>query len=60
MCLIPLSVNEIRRLFNRVCARISHPLEHVMAWSVFRRRSQQRARVSHYRRGAGNKLSLQY
>ena len=60
MCLIPLSVNEIRRLFNRVAARVSHPIEHVMEWSLFRRRSQQRARVSHYRRRTGNNLSLQY
>lgn len=60
MCLIPLSVNEIRRLFNRVAVRISHPVEHVMAWSHFRRRSQQRARASHYRRRTSNNLSLQY
>ncbi|WP_157090986.1 hypothetical protein [Nocardiopsis listeri] len=55
-----MSVNEVRRLFNRVAARISHPVEHVLAWSLFRRRSQQRARMSHYRRRTGNNLSLQY
>jgi hypothetical protein len=45
-------------LFNRVAVRISHPVEHVLAWSVFRRRYQQRALVSHYRRRTGNNLSV--
>ncbi len=60
VCPIPLSVNEIRRLLNRVVVRVSDPVEHVLAWSLFRGRSQQRARVSHYRRRTGNNLSLEY
>ncbi len=60
VCLIPLSINEIRCLFNRVAVRICHPVEHVMAWSLFRRRSQQRTRASHYRRRTSNNLLLRY
>lgn len=60
VCPAPASGNEIRRSFNRVTARIPHPVEHVPAWSLFRHRSQQRARMSHHRRRTDNNLSLQY
>ena len=46
--LVPLSVNEIRRLhatFNRP----AHPPEHHERWSRWRRRHQLRARTCHYR-----------
>ncbi|MDV2475965.1 hypothetical protein F8M49_12500 [Rhodococcus zopfii] len=56
--LIPLTVNEIRRLFNRVACPVRHALVHVWHWSNWRRISQARARVSHYKR-RHHKLSLQ-
>jgi hypothetical protein len=57
--LIPLTVNEIRKLFNRVAAPIQHTVAHTLHWSYWRRTSQARARTSHYRRRCHN-LSLQY
>jgi hypothetical protein len=57
--LIPLTVNEIRRLFNRVAAPIQHTIAHTLHWSHWRRTSQARARTSHYHR-RGHELSLQY
>lgn len=59
--LIPLSVNEIRRLFNRITAPLTRFVAHVVHWSNWRRTSQTRARISHYkRRGQHHNLSLQY
>jgi hypothetical protein len=57
--MIPLTANEIRRLFNRITAPIRHPIEHVLSRPRWRRTSQARARDSHYRRHYLN-LSLQY
>ncbi|MBS9376074.1 hypothetical protein GON09_005095 [Rhodococcus sp. B50] len=57
--LIPLTVNEIRRLFNRVVCPVRNALIHVWHWSNWRRVGQARARVSHYKR-RHPKLSLQY
>jgi len=57
--LIPLTINEIRRLFNRVACPVEHALVHVWHWSNWRRASQARARASHYKR-RHRKLSLQY
>lgn len=48
--LIPLTVNEIRRLFAKLVANTVHTLAHWLAWSLWRRRHQARARASHYRR----------
>jgi len=48
--LIPLTVNEIRRLFARMIANVTHTITHVVAWSRWRRLHQARARTSHYRR----------
>ncbi|WP_084262477.1 IS701 family transposase [Actinomadura formosensis] len=45
--LIPLSLNETRRLFNRVTAPISHAVEHILHWSRWRRHGQMRAQISH-------------
>ncbi|TDC22838.1 hypothetical protein E1265_14605 [Streptomyces sp. 8K308] len=58
--IIPVTMNEARRLFNRVCSPIRHGIHHVLAWSLWRRRSQARARISHYRRRGHPEASLQY
>jgi len=47
--LIPLTVNEIRRLFATF-TRPRHPFRHTKAWSEQRRRRQARAKRSHYKR----------
>ena len=57
--LIPLTINEIRRLSNRVACPVRHPLVHVWHWSNWRRASQARARASHYKH-RHHKLPLQY
>jgi hypothetical protein len=48
--LIPLTFNEIRHLFAALIANVVHPIGHLLAWSIWRRRHQARARASHYRR----------
>ncbi len=57
--MIPLTINEIRKLFNRITAPIQHTIAHTLHWSHWRRTSQARARTSHYHR-RGHELSLQY
>lgn len=47
--LIPLTVNEIRRLFAKITAP-NWPPRHWLAWSIWRRRHQARATTSHYHR----------
>jgi hypothetical protein len=47
---IPLTVNEIRRLFAKLITNTIHPISHWLTWSHWRRRHQVRARTSHYRR----------
>lgn len=47
--MIPLTVNEIRRLFAAL-THPHHPIEHTLAWSRRRRRHQATARHWHYRR----------
>jgi len=54
-----MTINEIRKLFNRITAPLQHTIAHALHWSYWRRRSQARARTSHYRR-RGHELSLQY
>jgi SRSO17 transposase len=52
--LIPLTVNEIRRLFAKLITNITRPASFHLAWSRWRRTHQARARTSHYRaRGDG-------
>jgi hypothetical protein len=58
--MIPLSVNEIRRLWNRVTTRVVHTIDHVLHWSRWRRTSQTRARISHHKRRQHHNLSLSY
>ncbi|MFE9623535.1 IS701 family transposase [Streptomyces sp. NPDC006527] len=48
--LIPLTCNEIQRLFTALLVRPVHDLAHRWRWSTWRRRHQARARRSHYRR----------
>jgi SRSO17 transposase len=50
--LIPLTVNEIRRMFAKLVANTLHTITHWLAWSRWRRLHQARAKTSHYgRRG---------
>ena len=48
--LIPLTVNEFRRLFDALLLTARHTITRLLAWSTWRRRHQARARDSHYRR----------
>jgi SRSO17 transposase len=48
--LIPLTFNEIRRLFARMITNTTHTVGHWLHWSNWRRRHQARAKTSHYRR----------
>jgi hypothetical protein len=52
--LIPLTCNEIRRLFTMLVVQPVHDVAHWLAWSAWRRRHQARAQASHYRRQAAN------
>ncbi|MEU4835581.1 hypothetical protein [Streptosporangium sp. NPDC023615] len=45
-----LSLAEIRRLLARLLIPAVNAIEHVLAWSHFRRLHQTRALISHYRR----------
>jgi hypothetical protein len=48
--LIPLTFNEIRRLFTHLITNTIHAIDHWLHWSTWRRRHQATARTSHYRR----------
>jgi SRSO17 transposase len=50
--LIPLTLNEIRRLIIRLLAHPAPDLTHLLQWSLWRRRHQATARDCHYRRRA--------
>ncbi|MFE9968935.1 IS701 family transposase [Streptomyces sp. NPDC005525] len=52
--LIPLSCNEIQRLFITLIVRPVHDAAHRLGWSDWRRRHQARSRTSHYRRQAAS------
>ncbi|APU43763.1 RHS repeat-associated core domain-containing protein [Streptomyces sp. TN58] len=47
--LVPLSCNEIQRLFNRVVVQPLHDVAHRLGWPHWRRRHQKRSRTSRYR-----------
>jgi hypothetical protein len=47
--MIGYTVPEVRRLLIALTVR-SRPIEHVWAWSTWRRRRQHQARICHYRR----------
>jgi len=44
------SLAEIRRVLARLFIPAANAIEHVLAWSGFRRLHQTRALISHYRR----------
>ncbi|WP_420313588.1 IS701 family transposase [Actinopolymorpha alba] len=50
--LVPLTCNEIQRLFTTLIAQPARDLAQRLRWSTWRRRHQARARHSHYRRQA--------
>ncbi|MGV9351219.1 hypothetical protein ACWDSD_42210 [Streptomyces spiralis] len=50
--LIPLTCNEIQRLFTALITQPAPDLAHRLHWSTWRRRHQARARRSHYHRRA--------
>ncbi len=52
--LLPLSCNEIQRLFITLVVRPVHDAAHRLSWSDWRRRHQARSRTSHYRRQAAS------
>ncbi|MFF3615177.1 IS701 family transposase [Streptomyces sp. NPDC002580] len=52
--LLPLTCNEIQRLFITVAVRPGHGPAHRLSRSTWRRRHQSRSRASHYRRQAAS------
>ncbi|WP_431948333.1 hypothetical protein [Micromonospora marina] len=50
--LIPLTVNELRHLFDALVIEPSRRHTDQLKWSIWRRRHQARARASHYARQA--------
>ncbi|MFZ4131141.1 IS701 family transposase [Streptomyces cellulosae] len=54
--LVPLSCNEIQRLFITLVVRPVHDAAHRLVWSDWRRRHQARSRASHYRRQAAPQM----
>lgn len=50
--LIPLTCNEIQRLFITLVIQRAFDPVHRLGWSVWRRRHQARSQTSHYRRQA--------
>jgi SRSO17 transposase len=51
--LIPFTVNELRRLFDALVIGSTATVEHILRWSIWRRKHQQTARKCHYRRRSG-------
>jgi hypothetical protein len=50
---VPLSVPELRRLLWRLVLVVQHAVDHILAWSQWRRWHQTVAKYYHYkRRGA--------
>ena len=50
--LIPLSSNEIRRLFGKLAQLGRSGMASALTWSQWRRRRQAQARAAHYRKRA--------
>jgi len=48
--LIATTVNELRRLFDALLLGKTATLEHILKWSIWRRKHQATARRSHYKR----------
>jgi SRSO17 transposase len=49
---VPLTRNEIARLFAAIAIQPAHDTRHLMSWSAWRRRHQHHARICHYQRQA--------
>ncbi|GAA2484805.1 hypothetical protein GCM10010276_23220 [Streptomyces longisporus] len=47
--LIPLTCNEIQRLFITLVVQLVQDADHRLSWSLWRRRHQARSRAGHYR-----------
>jgi hypothetical protein len=47
--LIPITVNELRRLFDALLLRPNNNPQRLQQWSLWRRQHQARARACHYR-----------
>jgi hypothetical protein len=56
--LVPLTCNEIQRLFTARTVRSARDTAHRLRWSTWRRRHQARARRSHYRRCRGSAVTV--
>ncbi|MFF1337712.1 IS701 family transposase [Streptomyces sp. NPDC058290] len=52
--LIPLTCNEIQRLFIILVVKPTHDAAHRLSWSDWRRRHQARSKASHYQRQAAD------
>jgi len=48
--LIPLTLNEIRHLYNALVVTLAADILHILRWSYWRRRHQYRAQQAHYQR----------
>lgn len=48
--LIPITVNEVRRLFHALIIEPTRRVGDVIAWSIFRRQHQAQAKIGHYAR----------
>ena len=48
--MINFTLPEIRRLLIKLGLRSVHTAEHIWSWSIWRRRRQYQARLSHYKR----------
>lgn len=62
--LVPITCNEIQRLFMTFVVQPAHAASHWLGWSTWRRRHQARSQASHYRRQAtqheDHDLQLEY
>jgi len=47
--LIPLTLNEFRRLFDALAVGVPIDRQHILTWSTWRRKHQSTARLHHYR-----------
>jgi hypothetical protein len=51
--MIPLTCNEVHRLFNILIAQPIRDPRHRLRWPAWRRKQQHRARTSHYQKRRG-------
>ncbi|MGW1682909.1 hypothetical protein [Saccharopolyspora sp. NPDC002376] len=48
--MIDYTLPEIRRLLIKIVLTVHHAIDHILAWSHWRRQRQLQARTSHYRK----------